>query len=123
MMAVLQHHTDDNNTVEWMHPSTLATLENADGNPTWEQAMNSPDKAGYWKACEIELNTFTQKRDAWDVVDHEPWMNVLPSTWAFTFECYPDGSVQNLKVDFVAEVINRSKVLISLISLLLLLIG
>jgi hypothetical protein len=94
MMAVLEQHTDDNyNTVEWMHPLALATLANAEDNPTWEQAMNGPDKAGYWKACEIELNTLTQKRDAWDVVDREPWMNVLPSTWAFKCKRYPDGSV------------------------------
>jgi hypothetical protein len=63
--------------------------------------MNGPDKAGYWKACEIELNTLTQKRDAWDVVDREPWMNDLPSTWAFKCKRYPDGgSVRKLKSRF-----------------------
>jgi hypothetical protein len=59
-----------------------------------------PDKAGYWKACEIELDTLTQKRDTWDVVDHEPWMNLLPSTWAFKCKHYPDGSVRKLKSRF-----------------------
>jgi predicted short-subunit dehydrogenase-like oxidoreductase (DUF2520 family) len=89
MMAILQQHTDKHyNTIEWMHPLALATLENAKDNPTWEQAMNGPDKAGYWKACEIELNTLTQKHEAWDVVDREPWMNVLPSTWAFKCKRY-----------------------------------
>jgi hypothetical protein len=76
------------------------TFANADDNPTWEQAMNGPDKAGHWKACEIELKTLTKKCDACDVVDRSSWMNVLPSTRAFKCKRYPDGSIRKLKSRF-----------------------
>jgi hypothetical protein len=101
MMAILNQNTDDTHgTVEWMHPLALATLANAEDNPAWEQAMNGPNKAGYWKACEVESKTVMEKRDAWDVVDRASWMNVLPSKWAFKCKRYPDGSIRKLKSRF-----------------------
>ena len=51
MMTLLDQHTDpDDKTVEWMHPMALAAQAEND-NPTWNEAMNSPDQAGYWEAC------------------------------------------------------------------------
>ena len=38
--------------------------------------------------------------DAWDVVDREDWMNVLPSTWAFRCNRFPDGLIKKLKARF-----------------------
>jgi hypothetical protein len=55
--------------------------------------MNGPDADGYWKACEKEISTFTDDKDAWDVVVRESWMNILLSTWAFKCKCFPDGRV------------------------------
>ena len=60
------------------HPFALATKADAADNPTWEQAMNGPDSAGYWEACKKELHTLADKKNAWDVVEHQPWMNILP---------------------------------------------
>ena len=60
----------------------LALKANAEDNPTWEQAMNGPDRDGYWTAAEEELETL-EKKDAWEVVSREDWMKVLPSTWVF----------------------------------------
>jgi hypothetical protein len=101
MMAILKQHTDDrHDTIEWMHPLALSSLANAADHPTWEQAMNGPDKAGYWEACELELKTLTEKQDAWDVIDRKPWMNVLPTTWAFRCKRFPDGSIRKLKSRF-----------------------
>jgi hypothetical protein len=48
----------------------------------------------------IELETLAIKKQAWEVVDREPWMNVLPSTWAFKCKRYPDGLVKKLKARF-----------------------
>ena len=76
--------------VEEMHPFALATKADAADNPTWEQAMNGPDLAGYWEACRKELHTLADKKNAWDVVERQPWMNFLPSTWAFRCKRYPD---------------------------------
>jgi hypothetical protein len=48
MTSRLDKHTDpDTNTVEWMHPMMLAAQASAEDNPTWNEAMNGPDKAGY----------------------------------------------------------------------------
>ena len=100
MMIAMEQEThlfDD--TCEALDPFVLSTMANAHDNPTWEQAMNGPDKNGYWKACEIEINTLNEKK-AWQIVDREAWMNVLPSTWAFKCKRYPDGSVRKLKARF-----------------------
>jgi len=84
MMSLIDQNTDpEHNTIEWMHPMIFGSKANSEDNPTWEEAMNGPNRAGYWEACEKELETLKGNKDAWDVVDHEPWMNVLPSTWAF----------------------------------------
>ena len=48
MENILLQHTDPyDGMVEEMHPFALATKADAADNPTWEQAMNGPDSAGY----------------------------------------------------------------------------
>ena len=44
--------------------------------------MNSPHAEGFKKAAKIEYDTLV-KMGVWEEVKREPWMNVLPSTWAF----------------------------------------
>lgn len=61
-----------------------------------EDAMNGPLADGYWQAACKEIQTL-ECMDIWDMVDHEPWMNVLPSTWALRCKHYPDGRVRKLK--------------------------
>ena len=101
MIAQMQTFTDpDDGTLDWMNPMIFGAKANADDNPTWEQAMNGPDADGYWKACKTEVNTLQEDKKAWDVVKREPWMNVLPSTWAFKCKRYPDGTVRKLKARF-----------------------
>ena len=100
----LDRHTDpDTRWIEEMHPMALATKADAADNPSWEQAMNGPDKDGYWEACKKEYNTLHEKMKAWEVVARETWMNVLPGTWAFKCKRYPDGSVRKLKARFCAR--------------------
>jgi Reverse transcriptase (RNA-dependent DNA polymerase) len=104
MMYEVERFTDfDSGTVEWMHPMILAAKANAEDNPTFEQAMNGPDREGYLEACKKELKTLGEDKDAWDVVEREPWMNVLPSTWAFRCKRYPDGMIRKLKARFCAR--------------------
>ena len=100
MENILQQSDPYDGTVEEMHPFALATKADAADNPNWEQAMNGPDSAGYWEACKKELNTLADKKHAWDVVERQPWMNILPLTWAFRCKRYPDGSVRKLKARF-----------------------
>ena len=86
-----------------MHPLAFAAKVNSTDNPTWEQAMNGPDWKGYMDACETEYNTLYYDKDAWEIVDREPWMNVLPSTWAFRCKRFPDGTIRKLKARFCAR--------------------
>jgi Reverse transcriptase (RNA-dependent DNA polymerase) len=89
----------DHQTFEDLHPLLLQAKVNAEDNPTWDEAMNGPLRDGYWKAAEKELQTL-EAMDVWDVVDREPWMNVLPSTWAFKCKRFPSGEVWKLKARF-----------------------
>jgi hypothetical protein len=83
-----------------MHPLALQAKANAEHNPTWESAMNGPDQEGYWQAMEVELNTLEKRKHSWEVVLREPWMNVLPTTWAFKCKRFPDSTVRKLKARF-----------------------
>jgi hypothetical protein len=98
MGSLLSQHTDFNNdTLEWMHPAALAAKANSEDYPTWEEAMNGPLKADWYKSCEVELDALEEKKDSWEVVDRLPYMNVLPSTWAFRVKRYPSGEIRKLK--------------------------
>ena len=104
MERILLQHTDPyHGTVEEMHPFALATKPDAAEDPNWEQAMNGPDSAVYWEVCKKELHTLVDKKHAWNfVVECQPWMNILPSTWAFRCKRCPDRSIWKLKARFCA---------------------
>ena len=101
LMAKLALDTDPiTNEIDWLNPMIFGAKANAEDNPDWNEAMNGPDAAGFWKAMEIEIDTLVNKRKAWTVVDREAHMNVLPSTWAFRIKRLPDGSIRKLKARF-----------------------
>jgi hypothetical protein len=103
MNAWMEDHTDpEHDTIEEWHPFAFASQVNVSDNPTWEEAMNGPEKAGYWKACEKEIDILESKH-CWDVIHKENWMNVLPGTWAFQCKRFPDGLVWKLKARFCAR--------------------
>ena len=100
MWSLIQDETDpETNTVEWMHPMILAAKANSEDNPTWDEAMSGPLKEGYWEAALKEMDIL-QVKQAWDVVQREDYMNVLPGTWAFKCKRFPDGAVRKLKARF-----------------------
>ena len=86
----------------WNSLLLSAKLTDSD-TPTWEEAMNGPLKEGYWEACCKELHTLEKVMDAWEVVEKQSWMNVLPSTWAFRCKRFPDGMIKKLKACFCAR--------------------
>ena len=50
MINFMEHCTDQRyRTIEEWHPAYLSSQANAADNPTWEQAMNGPNKEGYWE--------------------------------------------------------------------------
>ena len=70
--------------------------------------MNGPYKEEYWEAAMNEYKTLI-RFDAWEVVDKDPWMNTLPSTWAFKCKRYPDGTMRNFKARFCARETSQFK--------------
>ena len=76
----------------------------------------------YWKAAITQVEALEAIK-AWKVVDYIEDMNVLQSTWAFKLKCFHDGLIQSSKPGFVPGEISRSRALISLNYMLLLLNG
>ena len=104
MTQLMAMHTNpDSGTLEEMHPFAFVANANSPDTLTWDDAMNGPDCEGYLEAAKKELDTLALNKDAWDVVDRQPWMNVLPSTWAFRCKRFPNGYICKLKAHFCAR--------------------
>jgi len=71
----------------------------ASDNPRWHEAINGPDRAGYWEAMKVESTTLT-KLKAWKIIPITSEMNILDSTWAFECKRYPDGNIRKFKARF-----------------------
>ena len=61
--------------------------------------MNSPQQDLWFDAMGIEYETLL-KINAWTLVKRQPWMSVLPMTWAFKLKRYPDGLAKKYKARF-----------------------
>ena len=89
-------------TLQAVQPHVLqakAKTSDADA-PSYKQAMNSPDADKWYEAMETEFKTLEDDQKAWSLVKREPWMKVVPSTWAFRLKRYPDGLVKKFKARF-----------------------
>ena len=87
-----------------VHPAFLNAklgISRAD-NPGWDEAMNGPEAAEFWKAAEVEIATL-EKMKAWDVVDRPTDKPILPSLWAFKKKRLPSGEVRKYKARFTAR--------------------
>jgi Reverse transcriptase (RNA-dependent DNA polymerase) len=93
---------EDPELMEDWTPMALAAKASDEDTPNWAQAMNGPNREGFWDACQTEFDTL-KGMDTWDVVNRESWMNVLPSTWAFKIKRFPNGLVKKLKARFCAR--------------------
>jgi hypothetical protein len=104
MMALLQLATDPvTKEIDGeMHPRLLASKASQSDNPTYEGAMNGPHREGFLQAMTIELKTLTDM-ECWEVVTRVPGSYVLPSTWTFKINRYPDGSLSKYKARFCAD--------------------
>jgi hypothetical protein len=93
---LLLHFDEDSGTQEDWSPLALKAKCYDEDNPSYEQAMNGPDKKGYEEACKKEYDTLNSM-GVWEIVTRQPWMNVLPCIWALKRKLYPDGSIKKLK--------------------------
>ena len=62
--------------------------------------MHGPYADAFRDAMQIEFDTLDDQMGAWDIVEREPQMNVLSSTWTFKIKRYPDGRIKKLKARF-----------------------
>ena len=91
LLGLLQLVPDSN----W-NPMALAAKKYDKNNPSYDMAMNGPSREGHIEACNKEMQTLINM-GVWEVVDREPWMNVLPSTWALKAKLFPSGLIRKLK--------------------------
>lgn len=104
LLAMLKDYDHENGTQEDWAPLALAAKANdADADTlTFSEAMNHPNSEGFWQAAKKEIDTL-EEMDVWDEVPREPWMNVLPGTWAFRIKRFPTGLIRKLKARFCAR--------------------
>ena len=89
-------------TITDVHPHILKAKasKSAADNPSYKQAMNSPEADRWFEVMEVEMKTLEEDFKAWELVPREPWMKVLPSIWAFWLKRYPDGLAKKFKARF-----------------------
>jgi hypothetical protein len=86
LLGNLHQETDhDLETVEHLDPSIFAAKANSQDTPTYEEAMNGPFAEEFKKAMGIEWDVLDVVMKAWELVDIQLWMKVLPSTWALHY--------------------------------------
>ena len=64
--------------------------------------MNGPDSTGFMSAMEKEIGTLIAIQ-SFVVVNKEPWMNIVPSVWAFHCKRFPDEAICKLKARIFAR--------------------
>ncbi len=85
--------------------------KSAADNPSYKQAMNSPEADRWFEAMEVEMKTLEDDFKAWELVPREQWMRVLPSIWAFRLNDIPMVLPRNSRLDsaFVTSVSKHGK--------------
>jgi hypothetical protein len=86
--------------VQEIQPHILSTKVNDADTPSFTQAINGPHAEKWWDAMETELDILEGDLKAWSLVPREPWMNVLPSTWAFRLKRFSNGLAKKFKARF-----------------------
>ena len=90
------------NLVNYLNPAHLINMANKEDNPTFMEAVNGPDAAGFIEAMKLELSTLVEMK-TFDIVDKAPWMKIISSVWAFKSKRYPNGSIRKLKARLCAR--------------------
>jgi cysteinyl-tRNA synthetase len=90
-------------TVENLDPSIFAAKANSEDTPTYEEAMNGPLAEDLRISMVVEWDMLNVVTKAWKIVERQPWMNVLPSTWSLRCKRFPDGLIRKLKARLCAR--------------------
>ena len=100
-LTVLSSQFDDDDLYyEAPHPFAFAAKARNDDTPSYNEAMEGPDREGFLQAMDEEIASLTGL-DAWNIVDRQISIDkkkrIFDVTWAFKRKRYPDGSVKKLK--------------------------
>ena len=106
-IAEHQQNLSYDNLVEYLNPALLITLANKEDNPTFKEAMISPEAAGFVSAMETEILTLIEL-DVFDIVPR-PQQKVISGVWALKRKRYPDGSIRKLKARYCARGFEQQK--------------
>ena len=81
----------------------LATMANKEDSPTFDEALQSPERAGYIAAMEQEILTLCDML-VFDIVPRPPkGVKVISGVWALKKKRFPDGTVKKLKARYCAR--------------------
>ena len=91
---------DDPEILHAQHPFAFAARANVEDTPRFHEAMSSPDREGFIKAMNIEIEQLNDM-EAFVTVPRQKAIDegrqVIECTWAFKRKRYPDGTVKKLK--------------------------
>ena len=90
------------NLVEYLNPALFITMANKEDNPTYQEAMYGPDKAGFIAAMGKEMLTLMEL-NVYDLVTHTPDMKDISSIWALQRKRYHDSLLKQLKARYCAR--------------------
>lgn len=76
-------------------------MANKEDNPTYAEAMQGPDMAGFIEGIEIEIKTLIQLK-VFEIMKQTLEMDVLSGVWALKTKRYPDGRVNKKKAIYCA---------------------
>ena len=82
--------------VNYLNPGIVQSMSNLTKTPTFTEAMNGPNSAGFLRAMEPEISTFIDM-DTFDVVKRLSKHKVISSVWVLKVKQFPDGSVNKLE--------------------------
>jgi hypothetical protein len=92
-----QENDHEVDTVENLDPSIFAAKANSEDTPTYEEAMNGALADDFRKSMELEWDMLNVVMKDWYIVERQPWMNVMPSTWSIRCKRFTDGLTRKLK--------------------------
>jgi hypothetical protein len=97
-------------TVENLNPSIFAAKANSEDKPTYEEAINGPFAQDFRKSMEVEWDMLDTVVKAWETVERQSWIKVMPSTWDLRCKRFSDGMIRKLKARFCARGDNHIEV-------------
>ncbi len=98
--SIYQKLDMDTDITTGIHPLAFSARANAEDTPRFHEAMKGPDREGFLKAMELEMEQLAGL-EAFVAVPRQKAIDegkqIVDVTWAFKRKRYPDGSVKKLK--------------------------